>query len=55
LKADGIKEITLMDNEMILIGDCMEKVEISFAWEAYYEVNVYNCAGIPVKPFRVKV
>lgn len=26
---------------------------IAFAWEAYYEVNVFNKSGIPVRPFQV--
>lgn len=43
------------ENLVFITGDLPEKVEVRFAWEAYYEVNLYNEAGIPVKPFRVTV
>ena len=28
---------------------------VSFAWEPYYEVNLYNAAGLPAFPFRLDV
>lgn len=29
--------------------------ELRFAWSEYYEVNLYNGAGLPAKPFRCKL
>lgn len=29
--------------------------EVSFAWEPYYEINLYNEAGLPAFPFRLQV
>lgn len=50
-----VEEIQIQGNCLVLSGSFPEQVEICFAWEPYYEVNVYNAAGIPVKPFRIRV
>ncbi len=50
-----VEEIQIQGNSLVLFGSFPEQVEICFAWEPYYEVNVYNAAGIPVKPFRIRV
>lgn len=41
-------------------GDCLtidlpmaEQWKIEFAWQGYYEINLYNAAGIPALPFRI--
>ncbi len=48
-------QIRLQENTLILPGSFPEQVEVRFAWEPYYEVNVYNAAGLPVKPFRIRL
>lgn len=42
----------LIENSRILPGD---ETEILFAWADYVNVNLYNEAGLPAKPFRVKI
>ena len=46
-------QISIQEDTLILTGSFQEEMEIRFAWEGYYEVNLYNKAGIPVKPFRI--
>lgn len=46
-------QISIREDTLILTGSFPEEMEIRFAWEGYYEVNLYNKAGIPVKPFRI--
>ena len=48
-------QIRLQENTLILPGSFPEQVEVRFAWEPYYEVNVYNAAGLPVKPSRIRL
>ena len=40
-------------------GECLEvdlpmaeRWRVEFAWQDYYEINLYNAAGIPALPFR---
>lgn len=48
--------VSIGENDTLVIaGVPADQVEIRFAWDQYYEVNLYNKAGIPVKPFRVVV
>ncbi|MDR3276501.1 MAG: sialate O-acetylesterase [Treponema sp.] len=49
---------TVAGNEVRCRIDGLEtakSVDIRFAWENYTEVNLYNSAGLPAKPFRMIV
>lgn len=37
----------------LILRDCGDITALRFAWTDYYEVNLYNAAGIPAKPFEV--
>ncbi|MBR1757597.1 MAG: hypothetical protein IJ744_02565 [Lachnospiraceae bacterium] len=42
---------------LVIISNAIRKdteIEVAFAWEGYCEVNLYNSAGLPVKPFLWK-
>jgi len=39
----------------LILGEFSDDVTISFARTGYYEVNLYNKEGNPVKPFETKV
>ncbi len=68
LKGDKMNSLVLYDekNEIIHFDDFMitdenivihhvkQPAKVCFAWEAYYEVNVFNAAGIPMKPYMSK-
>ncbi len=47
-----ISNAEIQDNTLIL-HDCADVTELRFARTDYYEVNLYNAAGIPAKPFEV--
>lgn len=40
---------------VLVLHDCADIAALRFAWTDYYEVNLYNAAGIPAKPFEVKL
>ena len=45
-------------NILILRTDCAAEkkhLRVEFAWTPYHEVNLYNEAGLPAKPFRIEV
>ncbi len=44
----------IQDGKLILHG-CDDIVTLQYAWTDYCEVNLYNAAGIPAKPFEVKL
>lgn len=44
----------IRDGKLIL-HDCADIAVLRFACTDYYEINLYNAAGIPAKPFEVKV
>ena len=50
----GLKSVSIENDELVLFGDFSENTPVAFAQGDYYEVNVYNKAGIPLKPFMVK-
>ncbi|GFZ27379.1 sialate O-acetylesterase [Lactobacillus corticis] len=50
-----VKQFDISENVLHLIGDFPESVTITFATTPYYEVNLYNAAEIPAKPFMVKI
>lgn len=52
IKTNGTE---LINNELYVYGEFTKSAEIRFAWQAYYEVNLYNSARIPVKPFKIKI
>lgn len=56
--ADGSeREITKAEirEEKLILKDCEEVQELRFASTDYYEVNLYNEAQIPLKPFTAKI
>ncbi len=51
----SVDQFEVTDNVLHLIGDFPESVTITFATTPYYEVNLYNAADIPAKPFMVNI
>ena len=53
--ADGstrdLTQANITADETLMISGCEDIVRLEFATGEYYEVNVYNKAGIPVKPW----
>lgn len=50
--------ITVRGNRLSLTSDTFfsaKEIEIKLAWCAYCQVNLYNSAGLPAKPFAVKL
>jgi Domain of unknown function (DUF303). len=47
------EKIAIVDDELLISGNIPENSTISFAMTPYYEVNIYNKADNPVKPFEV--
>lgn len=56
---EALYDVTLKDNHMLITFKSVQPtagtIKISFARTSYYEVNVYNVADIPMKPFFVEV
>ena len=50
-----IKNMNVLRNTIVLTCEDTLKgaLRVSFAEDPYYEVNLYNSAGIPMKPFSV--
>ena len=43
----------VIQNKKLILRDCADVIALQFARTGYYEVNLYNAAGIPAKPFEV--
>ena len=56
---EGALEAEIQDDQVLLKlmvdGQPVIPEEVSFAWEPYYEVNLYNEAGLPAFPFQLTV
>ena len=50
LNEDEKLSICLQEHEYRMTN--LDSVEVFFAYANYAEVNLYNSAGLPVKPFR---
>ena len=50
----ALSDIEIQKDKVILTCEPLteQEVQVSFAWEAYCEVNLYNSLGLSVKPFR---
>lgn len=44
-----------VQDEKLILHDCQDVAEVRFAYEDYYEVNLFNKAGIPMKPFKLNI
>ena len=50
-------DAVISDNCIIIKSDelkVIDKIQVKFASTEYYEVNIYNAAGIPMKPFVIE-
>ena len=45
----------VIQNKKLILRDCADVTALQFARTGYYEVNLYNAAGIPAKPFEGKL
>ncbi len=56
---EGDLEAEILDDQVVLKltvdGQPVIPEKVSFAWEPYYEINLYNEAGLPVFPFQLTV
>lgn len=53
-----MKSCSVDGNVLTLKTDCAgekKQLRVEFAWTPYHEVNLYNEAGLPAKPFRVEI
>ena len=52
-----IREVTLWGNEVILQIPSLsgEACTVSFAWVPYIRAEIYNSAGLPMKPFSCEL
>ena len=39
----------------LILPHCQEIRQLKYAWTGYYEINLFNAAGIPAMPFEVTV
>lgn len=39
----------------LILPHCQEIRQLKYAWTGYYEINLFNAAGIPAVPFEVTV
>lgn len=56
-KSIPILSISIEENTIILETENLEdsSCTVSFAWTNYVEVNVFNAAGLPIKPFKCTI
>ncbi len=56
-KSMPIQSISIEENNIILETEYLEDSPciVSFAWTNYEEVNVFNAAGLPMKPFKCTI
>ena len=56
---EGQIKVEIQEDQLIVSltveGQPVIPEEVSFAWEPYYEINLYNEAGLPAFPFRLQV
>lgn len=53
-----IQSCAVDGNTLTLKTNCLSKkkqISVEFAWTPYHEVNLYNEAGLPAKPFRIEI
>ena len=60
LDGDAMEEaqVTVRSGELTICGDSLRdarELQIEFAQTGFYQVNLYNEAGIPAKPFLLKL
>ena len=56
---EGVVSAQIQDDKLILTltvdGAPVVPETVSFAWEPYYEINLYNKEGLPAFPFQLTV
>ena len=53
-KCRELTHAEIRENTLIL-PHCEEIRQLKYAWTGYYEINLFNAAGIPALPFEVTV
>ena len=53
-KCRELTHAEIRENTLIL-PHCQEIRQLKYAWTGYYEINLFNAAGIPALPFEVTV